>query len=140
MTIFSTFILTDSLVTDAPSPTIFALTLVRFNGNTMETWRVTDRYVAIDSLVTIEALAEFRPRTQTILASITQAKVANFTLPALITKTHVWIYASSMDTFRPAHRDTAIDACPPCKALAALAIVLVIGDEARLKVFIAGRV
>ena len=140
MTVFPTFILTDSLVAYALSPTIIAIALVRFNSNAMETWWVTDRYVAIDSLVAIEALAEFRPRAQAILASITQTKVANFTLPALVAKTHVWIDASSMDALRPAHRDTTVDACPPCKALAALTIEPVIGDEARLKVFVASRV
>lgn len=51
-------------------PTLIAAALVRFVGITMNTRRITDRYVAAGSLVAIEALADFRSRAHSIYAAL----------------------------------------------------------------------
>ena len=61
-------------------------------------------------------------------------------MPSLVAEANVWIDAGSIHTLWPAYSNTAINAGPALNALAALAIVAIILQEALLKVIEAGRI
>ena len=132
------FISADGKVTDTPFPPCVALTQIRLCWVAIQTGRETDRYVTTYTLVAVETLAQFGPTADSVLTLRTEPQIAEFTLPALLTKANVWVDAFSVEAVRPTDWHATIDASPSLVALAALTVEAVICGKALSEVIEAG--
>lgn len=105
------------------SPASFALTLVWSYRFAMNTWWITNGFIAICTLISIKAFTDFRWRADTVYTRFANPNTTNRTSPTRLTFTCIRPIAFAMHTWRRTDGLITVEASPTLIAFTTLSFI-----------------